>query len=286
MRRFSVMLCTAALLIATTACGSHSDTSAQASASLTSGNWLLSTTSSTITTNSSGVPVRTYSILRGPLAQTGSSVYAAMVFDGGTPFSYSDPLRCYINPAPNAFSGTVDNGLTLNSTAVGNSVLTISAPVSSATTFTGTYVSTAGSFCLSGDTGTVYGIYVPPLAGSFGGTLQNFAKYPNLGVTATFSQSQSADKVGHFALSGTVSMKNYPCFTTGTIDSTRSYITGESIVLLAADTKGATVSFSQPYLPSPDIASEVDTQGFYLSGGTCGSEYVSGSGVKLVLLKQ
>jgi hypothetical protein len=117
-----------------------------------------------------------------------------------------------------------------------------------------------------GSTGTFSGSLVPQVSGSFSGTVNEIPmglsgtpdstlEYP-VSVTANISQATTPDNNLHFPVSGTVTFTSSACFPETTdvpIDSAKSYMKGDEIVLNIADNSGFEIAFGEnPYLPGAD----------------------------------
>jgi hypothetical protein len=163
------------------------------------------------------------------------------------------------------YTGAVSgDSVTLTSQPVsgGSSGVTISGTVLYGTNFSGDFQVTGAkqSDNCYGVTGMVYGLYIPPLTGTWIGNLnentysqydQNGIPIPNSIVTtnvdpvtvnivqADLPVSMTSGSMEVFPLSGTVIFSSSNCYTTGTIDGTKSYISGVSYSLVVdTDTGG------------------------------------------------
>ena len=268
MKRLVIILSLAGALIAMSACGSNSKPDPSGATSLTTGNWLLTATSSTLGNNST----RQYTMMRGALTSSNSTISAMMSVN-------SSVVPCY-QAAPDAFTGTIgSDGLTLTSTSVDGSVMTITGSASTANSLSGTYTSSQGTSCTTEDSGVVYGLFVPSISSTnWGGTFTS-SRYGLLNIDASITQL-APGSTGIFPLSGTVTVQGYPCFATGTIDSTNSFIQGETVTITADAADGSELELSA-YLPNPATATEMDsgTQLLHIYGGSC--SFDSGKNVTL-----
>jgi hypothetical protein len=154
--------------------------------------------------------------------------------------------------------------------------MTITGNINTSANFDGTYSKPGGSDTrtCADDSGTVYSTLVPSLAGSWSGTLNSYSG-GSIGVTATIDQATAAQD-GTFPLSGTVTLNNSPCFTSGTIDSTKSFVTGEKVALVA--TSGGTSFTLDAVLSNPTLATVMQggiggyLTGYSIQGGACGAD--------------
>jgi hypothetical protein len=150
-----------------------------------------------------------------------------------------------------------------------------------------------------GATGTVSGLFVPPVTGTWSGTVVETDNDPDTGalinaypvdVTATITQATTPDSNVNFPLSGTVTFTNSLCFPDGVpvpVDSGTSYMEGNEIRLDLVDNDGleilfsnnnATVTGADPYYSGPEgylyLYANPSTPIF---GGTCGEFQWSGT---------
>jgi len=288
-RSFIILFLALALTVAMSACGSSRSSSSGGVPSLTSGNWLWIATSNTYNTTNP-TPLRQYTYFRGSLTASGSTVSAAMQI---VQQNFSPPF-CYSSVTPGVLTGSVDGNnltLTLPATTLAGT-LTITATVNSANSFLGTYSTSAGtSVSCPEDSGTVYGIYVPPISNNWTGTLsstQIVIGGPTLKYTyaATASVTQeAANAQGVFPLSGTLTFQtNDPpnsCFISAAIDDTQSFIQGEQVMIVTTpDVNGAQIVFSStPYanLNNPATPTQIGNISYNTVGGNCFYSFGSGS---------
>jgi hypothetical protein len=152
-----------------------------------------------------------------------------------------------------AFSGTISgDSATLSPLKNDDLLLTITTTIEPGGILLGTY-SCAPKTTGSADSGTVYATNVPSISGTWSGTLPGRAGtiyspaiYPTA-VTASIVQSSSASPDNNppdsYSLSGTVTLENSHCFTSGssvqTIDPTQSYIAGDEIFITSSSADGS-----------------------------------------------
>jgi len=147
------------------------------------------------------------------------------------------------------------------------------------------------------DSGTVFGIQVLPLDGSWSGILVESAydQYGNVVYDlygtpvkntaytyATIAQatapvtinSAGLGTVSAYPLSGSLTFRGSPCYSSGTIDSTKSYIVGSSYNLVViTDTGGALIS-SGNLDPARPILMNFS---YTVPGGACAYYQVAGT---------
>jgi hypothetical protein len=222
-----------------------------------SGNWLFIETS----TAHPDFPTPTY--YRGPLQDANGTVTATLVYSGSS---------CLPN-SPVDFTGNASqNALTLTSGTDNGQVMTITGDINFDGTVVGTYSKPGGGAAsCSDDSGTVYGTAVPLLAGNWSGTLSR-ATNGAINVTAALQQQSTATSDGLYPLTGTVTFANDSCFTSGAIDSTQSYITGEQVVIVA--TSGASSLTLDGYLINPTLSTAIKITQYSVAG--CFTEYGTG----------
>jgi hypothetical protein len=258
MKRIAQTTCLAAVLIALSACSSSDvsvsggdQTPQTAITGLTDGNWYISSTSS------QNDMINFYS---GPLSVSSNKISLAT----------AQGSLCFPGMSL-VFSGTVSgNNVTITSPSLpgNNKVITMTGTSHYGSNFDGVYQITgaAASDQCYGDSGTVFGIRVTPLDGSWSGILTESAydQYGNVVVDmygapvkntayayATISQAASpktintvaVGTVSAYPLSGNMTFRNSPCYGSGTIDDSKSYIVGSSYSLVVnTDTGGTLVS--------------------------------------------
>jgi hypothetical protein len=259
LKQLATILILAAALMAMSACGSGNSASQNNGAplSLTPGNWLFIENS----TAHPDFPAPSY--FRGPLQTSSDSVTANFNVSGNACF-----------PAPISLSGDTSSGvLNLTSAPDNNQVMTITATLNPGSNFDGTYSKPGGGppSC-SNDTGTVYGTYVPPIDGNWSGSLARVIGGP-IGVTASIQQGSVASPANNFPLSGTLALSNDSCFTSGTIDSTQSYVMGEQ-VLIVANSATSSVTLTA-YLVNPTKSTVIQVTDYSVVG--CNGDYGTGT---------
>lgn len=268
LKQLAKILLLAAALIAMSACGSGgASQSAGAAPSLTAGNWLF-------IENSTAYPGSAQAYFRGPLQTSGNSISASLSYSAN--INYNSGNDCWPASTVVAFSGTTSGGTAdLTSAATDGQVMTITGTVNPGGSFDGTYTKPGGpsgvNTC-SDDNGTIYGTAVPPLDGNWSGTLSPLGNGNTYGVTASVSQAASAQQ-GIYPLSGSLAFANNSCFTSGTIDSTQSYVTGERVVIVANSATSSVVLNGS--LVNPTLATVIQVTQYTINGcsgaGTVGS---------------
>jgi hypothetical protein len=224
-------------------CGGGSSSSSGPYSSITNGNWSLTATS-TVT------PGLVLSI-GGSLTQSGNVV-------SGTMLVSSSVLNCPSLPSVAIpFTGTFSGDtLTLTSANFNNQFVTVNA-IGSGDSLTGTY-SVAGG-CADGDNGTIAASYLPPLTGTWTGTITNpdgtpvsvDPSNPNEYATASLTLTQSATATnGSFPLSGAFNTNFAPgsvVCASGTIPDAGTtigaYVMGTSVVISAGATNGEEILY-------------------------------------------
>ena len=242
------------------ACGTGTSHTDGETKNLTSGNWLLIEKSIIYPT----IPAVYF---RGALAPASGSVSGTMTTTGNS---------C-LTTSPFSLSGSITgNTVTLTSASIRSQVMTITGAINSATNFDGTYSKPGGTDTrtCADDSGTVYSTLVPSITGSWSGTLNSYSTGA-ISITATLDQAAAAAD-GTFPLSGTVTLNNSPCFTSGTIDSSKSLITGEEVALVA--TSGGASLTLNAVLANPTMATVMQggfggyVTGYNIQGGACGAD--------------
>ena len=164
-------------------------------------------------------------------ALTGSIVQEAPPASGPTTLvsvlQAANPGQCYLGQPTVPSDGSVSaSSFFLTSFSVDGQYLTLSGtPALTGDSFTGNFSISGG--CGDGVQGTVSGIKVGPLTGTYGGSLSGSPSSVSLALT----QDATADGFGYFHVQGTANFTGSPCFTSGTLDSAQSTITGEEVVL-------------------------------------------------------
>jgi len=215
-------------------CGGGSSSSSGSYSSITSGNWSLTGTS----TVTSGLV----------LSIGGSLTQSDNVVSGVLYVSSYDSSCSSLSGSAIPFTGKFDGDkLTLVSDEFSSQSVTVNA-TGSGSSLTGTY-SVAGG-CADGDSGTIVASYLPPINGTWSGTLTNPDGTPipinpnNLSegaefATVTLTQSATATN-GRFPLSGTFNFNfSSSCFSSGTVPgTTAAYVMGSTVVISATGTDG------------------------------------------------
>jgi hypothetical protein len=261
-----------------------------ATPALTAGNWSLQAIPNS---SSSGVTPTDYS---GPLSVSGSTVSVTTLPNG----------NCFPVGTPIVISGqTSGSSITLASqpSTTTGFALTIAGTNNNGTNIGGTFQIAGGtnsSSCIA-SVGTVYGTLVPPLNGSWSGTVTENAYgqtgdptapadyVPNIaGITLALTQASAPQtyqlgggvtKIA-FPLSGTVTWTNSQCFGSGTIDPTQSFVLGGVVQISVINAAGAypTYAIGNP-LGDPSTATRFV---FNLDQGTgaCAAYSINGSVTK------
>lgn len=254
MRPVCVAIVTFCLLLSGCGGGSSSTTPPPPTPlSLQSGNWDFSATSS------SGPSF----LIGGNVVQTGTSITGGVHVVNSTCITASTPV-----PITGSISGQT---ATVTSAAVASQ--TINATLSgSPTALNGTY-SVTGTGCAGGDKGTIAGVLVPSVTGTWKGAfVSSVVANPTVITTAVITEG-AADANGLFSLTGTATYSGSPCFASGTT-ATGSAISGRTNDVILKNNDGSTVEFVG-FLTSP--ASPTQMTGTYtVSGGLCNGD--SGSG--------
>lgn len=220
---------------------------------LTSGNWDFAAVSS------SGPNF----LIGGNVVQTGSSVAGGMRVINST---------CFTSSVAVPISGTI-SGQTANVTSAAVASQTINATLSgSATSLTGSY-NVTGTGCAGGDKGTLSGVLVPSISGTWKGTfISNTVANPSVGVSATITEG-APDPSGLFVLTGSAAYTGSPCFATGTT-TTASAMAGRTTDVFLKNDDGSTVEFIG-FLNNPAAPTQINGT-YTVTGGLCGGD--SGTG--------
>jgi len=175
--------------------------------SVTSGNWSLVASSSVVANTS---------YIGGSLTQSGSSLSATM---------HIDHSSCYELTTDVPLSGTITgSSFTLTSSIVNSQVITVTGTITNSSTLQGTY-SIAGG-CAAGDRGTVSGVLVPSVNGTWKAT--DSSTGTTVTITGTITQSATGTADGIFLLTGSFTYSGSPCSTGGTLLSD-SFIAGDVV---------------------------------------------------------
>ena len=264
--KLSVMtLILATAMMTVTGCSKDPSTGSSTQLALNSGNWLLYA-NSTVTENSSTAYPHNMPI-RGTITVNGGAVSTNLAVNNGV------SLPCFQNPfAP---SGEVSGGSVTLAPTSNSSNLAITATIEPGSILLGTYNCSPQQG--NADNGTIYGVNVPALSGSWSGTaiLVVSGYIPGTGVfsdsypvlvAASIQQTSSSSTIGGlpaYALSGTVTLTSSYCFSSGTslmtIDPTQSYVTGDDVNIVASAPNG-TMSYAQASAASPIIVPTTATQ--------------------------
>lgn len=219
---------------------------------VSSGNWSLAAASSV-------VAGKTY--IGGSLLQSGTSLSAIMHIDGSS---------CYDLLTNIPFTGSVTGtNFTLTSSSINSQVITVTGTIANSSSIQGSYTITGG--CATGDKGTVTGVLVPSISGTWKAT--DMSTGVTITITGNIIQSTSATSDGLFLLSGNFTYANSPCSTGGTIKSA-SFIAGD-VVAVDANTndKNGTTGETQfiAFLDSPTTPTSF-TGDYQIVSGYCTGE--------------
>ena len=268
MKRYSLAFLGVAFCLA----GCGGSTSSTSGNSGITGNWELTLTNG-------GVPsygTASYGIY---LTQTGSAVSGIMLGQQGYP-------DCWAPPAPPcAFPfGTLDPVLAGTIDAAGNIALAsdpaypgASLSITASTTGTalgGTYSTTLVTTSPPGtwsNQGTISGIEIGVLNGTYGGTLKSSVTGLSMGITTTLRQRSSPDPDGYLEISGSANFTGWPCFTSATIPTSNPGLLSGNFLgvdLIPTNSPIATVVLSGTL--STDTKTIVAT--YLVNGGTCDNE--------------
>lgn len=294
MRRIVLSLSLSFFLLALTACGgggiSVSGNSKPTSASLSSGNWNVSATSQMLTLNGAEVILN----FSGPL--TGGSSAITLATNAG------------FFQKQTTFSGTqAEDKVTLTSAIIKANIqgtlvpvtVTITGTVYNGTNIDGTYTETGAA---TGDTtiydkGTVQASYVPSISATWTGKQLEEAPDPGgnpdpltantATVSAAIAQATTPAIITYngstqsvFPLSGTFTFTDSVCFTSATIDSTKSFAVGNRVILNVVANDGTViigstsyngldpVNLSITFSPQPDAQGDLPTCYSYLLKST------------------
>ncbi len=186
------------------------------SGSLT-GNWQI-----TATTTSGAPPFSalTGSFLEGTPGTTGQTPLFAIL-------QAVNPNSCFIGLTTVPLEGTLTgSSLSLLSLSDSGQYVNISGTSGSTqNTFTGNFSISDG--CANGVKGSLSGTKIAPLSGTYSGpwTLGSGGNP----LTLTLSQDSSADGLGYFHLQGSAAFTGLTCFTSGTLESSVSTISGQEV---------------------------------------------------------
>lgn len=284
MRRVVEIVLAAAALLAMSSCGSGVQVSGgdplPATQGLTAGNWFLVATSQVFAEGGNATSTN----LGGPLAAATGSVGNGMLAPSiGCLVTYELNNQGIAVSTPVPFVGSLNgNAMSLaNSPSVNGAVTTITGTLINGSLLDGNYSSQGGpasqfgnhELC-DGDYGTVYGTFVPPLTGSWSGSLTNVDNDPNIptpgptgdtvSITASLVQGSTPSADSSFPLSGSLELQinntsglDLSCYGSGgQIDSTQSSILGNSVTIVA-NNNGNVLTLKTAYLPNPNTAIQI-----------------------------
>jgi hypothetical protein len=268
----------AALIVAISGCSGGSKSSPAPNApSIASGNWYIVETGTSTTTDGTNTPYS--NTLRGSFSSSSSGLTGT--FATGN------------NQALQALSGSIADGAVSLSSAPDflGQVYAIDANIQVNGTLIGTY-NLENGYNGQISTGTVYGTNVPSLSGTWTGTMPASASFNATGVSANLVQATTAatspassfpGTAYVFPLSGTLTLTNASCFSSGsftlTIDPTASYVNGDQIAISAIYAPGEVGFTWTGSLLNPNQATIMTNGTFYISGPHCSS--ITGSSTTL-----
>ncbi len=188
---------------------------------ITSGNWSFDT--------STNPTFGHLDSMGGSFVLTGSSLSGTM---------FVDLTTCSTAPAVIDLSGTMSgNSFTLKASPLDNQVITIQGTIQGPNSLSGTYSISGG--CANGEQGSIAGVYVPPLTGTWK-TTESVNGTP-VTITLKLTQAPNATSTGYFPLSGTATYSGSPCATTGTVDQNVSFVLGKLVgVFVSTNESGGT----------------------------------------------
>lgn len=180
----------------------------------------------------------------------------------------TSPCFAPTTDVPITGSVTAAGAVTAVSSAVGGQTITLSGTVSSGSLTAGKYSIIGG--CGNGDQGTVTGFIAPPFTNTYTGTFQSVS---GLAIGTTINATQTGpDANGLYAVTGTATFTNSPCFTSATISS--SAISGAYVDLVLANNDGSQTSFVGDITnPSGSLVSG----NYQVTGGKCSGDQGSGT---------
>lgn len=165
--------------------------------------------------------------------------------------------------------------LTLTSSAVQGEVLTVNATIS-----TDDATITAGTYTIAGtcaDKGTITGLRVPPLHGTYTGDFKSDLTGTTIHTSVQLAQMPLADAHGIFHMTAAATFSGSSCFTKGSVtDPANGSIVIGSLngVMLKTDEKaGSTVTSIGVY----DPATKSVTSFYSVSGGACNGDRGTGT---------
>lgn len=249
--RSTCFVAVALLCFAFSGCGGGSG--ATPTLTLTSGNW-----------DFAGASVSgTNFVIGGNVTQSGSAISGTVRVINSTCFATTTAV-----PVSGSISGQT---ATITSASITNQ--TITATLSgSASSLTGKY-SVSGTGCAAGDSGTLSGVLVPSISGTWTGAFISSALgNPQVGVSAPITEG-AADSTGIFALSGSAAFSGSSCFSTGTM-ATGSAIAGRITDVIIKNNDGSTAEFVGT-LTNPAAPTQM-TGTYTVTGGLCDGD--SGTG--------
>ena len=175
----------------------------------------------------------------------------------------------------NSLTGTLDDKgkLTLGSAMPnGGPTFTMTGTVSGGTM-------TNGTFSLTGpcpDQGTITGVALPPLDGTYAGTVTSKDTGQSYGLSTTLQQSNTPNARGFFDVTGTATFTGYPCMTSATpatpLDLNSGFLGNQFAVTMNAS-GGATLSISGTL--SQD--GKTIAASYLVGGGTCHLDFGEGT---------
>jgi hypothetical protein len=245
------------LLLALVTCGGGNSSSSVVTSGALSGNWQFTLTQNyPIQQNPAPIPVA------GFLTETKNSLTGSLE----VPILGLNSNCAGVSSATGTVSG---QNVTIAINNGGNVLTLTGALASDNTSMTGTYQALGGACFTTPTTGSWTAILIPPVNGSFTGTLTGSTYMQALtGVTppapivVSGTMTQSANfGASNATLTGTMTAAGYPCFTTASLSGT---VSGQSIILTIFAYNGNPIGTTGNWSVAPPSASS----GLGISGGT------------------
>lgn len=214
------------------------------------GNWELMATSTSF--------VDQKTIIGGHIDHTGTTVFGAIV-----PQSLTGATACFDGYGTVAVSGTVNrdgSSLSMTTQPLTGQVLTITGKASQDfKTVTGTYSIKGG--CADGDRGDLSAWKVPPVTGTWKGTLT----YPEPGTLTLNLTQRDEHKEGVTTVSGTATISGWSCWDPGVTTLNFGGILASNMLVEAYQSSGAYFD----YMSWSNSTGNSLTGTFYIEGGSC-----------------
>jgi hypothetical protein len=170
-------------------------------------------------------------------------------------------------------SGTItaENDIAISSDVVTGQVLTLAGSVSpDGKVMVGNYSVSGG--CADGNHGSLAAFLVPSFTNSYAGTLAELGSGNSISVVFSLTQTDTADELGFFHVTGTASSADSPCFSSATA-SNSSMVFGDHIGVSFTTNGGDEMFFGGS---ATDLSGKTLAGTLQISSGVCAGESLIG----------